>query len=141
MLDTASYASKNKVPRQDDGCIALHFPTDIVQAEVGALVKLTATGKVEYADAIAYPLGVVVTHNPYYKDKGVTVITGFVSEVIGKASVAVQAGDLVSVSGYDTTSKLSTYAKVGDYVCGVALESAASGSEVTIGICKTPFKR
>jgi hypothetical protein len=109
--------------------------------ETGASVYLKPDGKVAYAGATNYPIGVVVTHNNFYKTKQVTVITGFVSEVTVKASAAIAAGDLVSATGFDATDKVSTYAPTGAFVVGIALSSAAANGEVLIGIHKTPFAR
>lgn len=148
---TLDYAKPTKVPYQcDNDVIALRFATEIAKANIvpGAPVKLLSTGLVAYPTAVTdFPFGVIAALNNRYEkspsdDYEVTVITPFGSVVKAEADGVLAIGDLVCVSGFNTTKLEGTYKKVaalGNIVVGMCLEGGADNTDVTIGIFRNPY--
>jgi hypothetical protein len=107
----------------------------------GTIVNLKAAnvGVVEIADAVGdFPIGVVSVGNKAI-DERITVKTPFVAVETCIADGGVDYGELVSASGIDGDGrqKAATLAETG-YAFGIALSTADTGNEVTIGVFRMP---
>ena len=111
-------------------------------APIGTPVKLDSTGAVVVATPTDKPIGIVhINKNTFHSGKPcVGILTEFKAEIIGIAQSAITSGMPVAINSVTPDAVKFQPAAAGQYVVGVALESAAAGADVTVGVLTVSYK-
>ena len=108
----------------------------------GQEVKISGNNTVAKRAAADYPVGIVKI--PGKSGERITVVTTLSADLAGVASAgaALAAGQFVAPTGNKNAAGQPEYAvaTAGQYVLAVVLAGGAAGSEVRLGVLRTPFK-